>query len=131
MKKAGAIPASKNIKIEHVSIDMEKLFVLNPDYLFVWSKKDLKQAYKNPKFKDLKAVKNRNVYAIPMGAHFWTHYTPEQVLSILWVAQKIYPEKFKDIDIFKETQNFYKQFMGKELSALQINEILNLQGKSK
>ncbi|XPV69398.1 MAG: ABC transporter substrate-binding protein [Halarcobacter sp.] len=125
-EKAGVDAASKHITKEHVSIDMEKLFVLNPDYLFVWGKKDLKLAYNNPKFKDLKAVKNKNVFAVPMGAHFWTHYTPEQVLTILWVAKKAYPEQFKDINMFDETKKFYKKFMGKELTSKQINEILNI-----
>jgi len=64
-----------------------------------------------------------------MGAHFWTHYTPEQILCILWVAKKMYPEKFEDIDMKKETSQFYEEFMGTKLSSQQINEILKLKGK--
>jgi iron complex transport system substrate-binding protein len=128
-EKAGAVAAASKIKKEHVSIDMEKLFVLDPDYLFVWGKKDLQLAYKNPKFRNLKAVKNKHVYAVPMGAHFWTHYTPEQILCIQWVAKKIYPELFADLDMEKEAKGFYKKFMGVELSKNQIQKILNISNK--
>ncbi|BAK73990.1 MAG: ABC transporter substrate-binding protein [Arcobacter sp.] len=128
-EKAGGISATSNITKEHISIDMEKLYVLNPDFLFVWGENDVKLALENPKFKDLKAVKNKQVYSIPMGAHFWTHYTPEQILCILWVAKKMYPEKFEDIDMKKETSQFYEEFMGTKLSSQQINEILKLKGK--
>lgn len=124
-EKAGGISVSSHLTKEHLSIDMEKLFVLNPDYLFVWGKKDVKMALHNPKFKDLKAVKNKQVYSVPMGAHFWTHYTPEQALCILWVAKKMYPELFKDVDMKKETQKFYEKFMGTKLSENQLNQILN------
>ncbi|QDF29739.1 ABC transporter substrate-binding protein [Halarcobacter anaerophilus] len=125
-KKAAVISSSEHINKEHVSIDMEKLYLMNPDFLFVWGEKNVKLALTNPKFKNLKAVKNKNVFSVPMGIHFWTHYTPEQILCILWVAKHAYPENFKDINIFEETKSFYKQFMGKELSKNQINEILNL-----
>lgn len=125
-KKAGGIPTTANINQEHISIDMEKLFVLNPDFLFVWGEDDVKLALNNLKFKDLKAVQNNQVYSIPMGAHFWTHYTPEQILCILWVSKKMYPELFKDIDMEKETFSFYEKFMGTKLSSEQIKQILNI-----
>ncbi len=125
-KKAGGISASEHIKKEHAVINREQLFVLDPDYLFVWGKGDLKLAYNDPKFKDLKAVKNHNVYAVPLGAFFWTNYTPEQALCILWATKKMYPEQFKDIDMQKETLDFYRRFMDKELTTQQLQEILNI-----
>jgi iron complex transport system substrate-binding protein len=125
-KKAGGISASEHIKKEHALINMEQLFVFDPDYLFVWGKGDLKLAYNDPKFKDLKAVKNHNVYTVPLGAFFWTNYTPEQALCILWAAKKMYPEEFKDIDMQKETRDFYRRFMKKELTTQQLREILSI-----
>ena len=125
-EKAGGISTTANINQEHISIDMEKLFVLNPDFLFVWGEDDVKLALNNPKFKDLKAVQNHQIFSIPMGAHFWTHYTPEQILCILWVAKKMYPELFEDIDMQKETSLFYEKFMGTKLSEEQIKQILNI-----
>ena len=130
-KKAGGISASEGIKKEHALINMEKLFMMNPDYLFVWGKGNIKLLYSDPKFKDLKAVQNHNVYAVPMGAFFWTNYTPEQPLCILWAAKKMYPQRFKDIDMQKEAQDFYEKFMGMELSKEQIQEVLNTTKKEK
>jgi iron complex transport system substrate-binding protein len=124
IKAAGGQPSAASIAKEHATISLEKLYAWNPDVLFVWSKQDVKLAYSDLKYANLKAVKNKEVYVVPMGAHFWTHYTPEQPLGILWMATKLYPKRFMDIDMRKEVFDFYSRFMQRQLSSEQINEIL-------
>jgi iron complex transport system substrate-binding protein len=34
----------------------------------------------------------------------------------LWLAKTVYPERFKDINLVKEVQRFYKEIMGFNLS---------------
>ena len=45
-------------------------------------------------------------------------------MQILWAAVAVYPEYFTDIDIVKETQNFYKTFFYYDLTQEEANEIL-------
>ncbi len=122
---AGGEAVATKIPNEHANISLEQLYAWNPDVLFVWSKQDVKLAYSDTKFANLKAVKNRDVYMVPMGAHFWTHYTPEQPLGMLWMATKLYPKRFSGVDMHAETAYFYEHFMQTRLSEEQIDEILS------
>lgn len=38
----------------------------------------------------------------------------------------MYPEEFEDIDMQKETRDFYRRFMKKELTTQQLREILSI-----
>ena len=43
----------------------------------------------------------------------WGHPCPESMaLGELWMAKKLYPERFKDIDMNKAVQEFYTTFYG-------------------
>ncbi|MFA6685661.1 MAG: peptide ABC transporter substrate-binding protein, partial [Arcobacteraceae bacterium] len=77
------------------------------------------------RFKNLTAVKNKEVYVVPMGAFLWTFSTPEQPLAALWCAQKMYPDSFDNINIHAEAKRFYKEFMDTELTNEQITSILD------
>ncbi len=121
---AGGVASAADVPNEHALISLERLYAWNPDVLFVWSQQDVTLAYGDPKFANLRAVKNREVYVVPMGAHFWTHYTPEQPLGILWMATKLYPERFSKVDMHAETSYFYEHFMLKRLSGEQVDAIL-------
>ncbi|MDD2450819.1 MAG: ABC transporter substrate-binding protein [Sulfurovum sp.] len=123
--QAGAITSSSDLMVNNTSLNIEKLLVWNPDVLFVWSRNDLNIAYKDERFKNLTAVKNKEVYVVPMGAFLWTFSTPEQPLAALWCAKKMYPESFNHIDINVEAKKFYKEFMNEELTDEQLDSILN------
>jgi iron complex transport system substrate-binding protein len=125
LTQAGAItPLSSGI-VDNATLNIEKLLAWNPDVLFVWSKNDLNIAYKDERFKNLTAVKNKEVYVVPMGAFLWTFSTPEQPLAALWCAQKMYPDSFDNINIHAEAKRFYKEFMDTELTNEQITSILD------
>jgi iron complex transport system substrate-binding protein len=125
LQKAGAITPTEDLAIENAALNVEKLLVWNPDVIFVWGKDDVAIAMNDIRFQNLTAVKNKEVYVVPIGAHMWAHYTPEQPLAALWCAQKLYPENFKHINIFKEAKGFYKEFMNTELTDAQLDSILN------
>ena len=124
LTQAGAITHPSDLILNNASLNIEKLLAWDPDVLFVWSRNDLNIAYKDERFKNLTAVKNKEVYVVPMGAFLWTFSTPEQPLAALWCAQKIYPENFKNIDIHQEAKEFYKKFMYQELTDEQLASIL-------
>lgn len=57
----------------------------------------------------------------------WDRYSGEEVLQVLWAAQKLNPDKFTDIDMVAKTRNFYKEFCGFDLSEDQATRIINAQ----
>ena len=54
----------------------------------------------------------RSYYAAPVGTFWWDRPSPESILGILWLAQKLYPEQFADFDLEAESRTFYRTFYG-------------------
>lgn len=123
-RSGGRYAAVGTLPADHATISLETLLVWNPDILFVWSPEDLKRAYTDQRFASLRAVKQRRVFAMPMGLHPWSNYTPEQAPGILWMAKMLYPDRFHRLSPSEETRAFYRQFCGKQLSNQQISTIL-------
>ena len=44
---------------------------------------------------------------------------------MLWAAKKFNPDKFADVDIEKETKDFYMQYYGYQLTDDECSRILN------
>lgn len=110
---------------ENAPFSMEHLLVWDPDILLVsGGPAQVEDIYQDPRYSQLKAIKNRKVYTVPCGSHLWANNTPEQALAVLWLARIIYPERFRNIDITKEMKYFYTKFFGYHLSDTQVKEIL-------
>ncbi|ADD02922.1 periplasmic binding protein [Thermoanaerobacter italicus Ab9] len=98
-----------------VMIEKEKLLDWNPDIIFIDEGNfDLvKQDYqKNPDFyKNLKAVKNDNVYGILPYNQYNTNIDTA-IPDSYWVGKVLYPEQFKDIDPVEKAKEIYTLFFG-------------------
>jgi iron complex transport system substrate-binding protein len=108
-----------------VQVSVEQLVLWNPDILIVWSKEEVAQAYKDGRLSLLNAVKQKRVYAVPVGAAPWLAPTPEQYLGVLWAAKLFYPKQFDSIDLVAETKDFYRKFFGYSLTNKQAVEMIN------
>jgi iron complex transport system substrate-binding protein len=87
----------------------------------------LDELYSNPQWSQVNAIKNKKVYVNPMGVFLWDRYGMESALQFQWLAKMLHPDQFKDLDMVKETQNFYKTFLNYNLTADEANKILNAQ----
>lgn len=124
IENAGGINVAKGQK-DHAAVNIEQLLAWSPDYLFVWNKNEIDAIYKDQRFASINAVKKKKVFVMPMGAHVWSHYTPEQPLAVLWAAEIFFPNKFKDTSIRKTVFDFYAHFFKYRLSEDQITQIIN------
>ncbi|VDZ90563.1 periplasmic binding protein [Lelliottia amnigena] len=62
-------------------------------------------------WKVIDAVKNQRVYLMPDYAKAWGYPMPEAMgIGELWMAKKLYPEKFKDVDMHKVVNDWYQRF---------------------
>jgi iron complex transport system substrate-binding protein len=105
-------------------VSMEKVLDWNPDILIIdfGSPADI---YNDPKWKSIRAVKNRAVYKQPIGVFIWDRPTAESaVLHPLWLAKTAYPDLFKDIDMIREVKKFYGEIMSFNLSDEQAQSIM-------
>ena len=111
------------------TISIETIAAENPDIIILMDINDpaaLKDSlFTDPQWSQMKAVENRQVYVNPAGVFYWERYSAEEAMQVLWIAKTVYPEKFKDLDMVKETKDFYKNFFYYDLTDAEANDILN------
>ena len=124
----GAVNAAYEVPADNSNavITMEQIYKWDPDVIFITNftpalPEDL-YANKIPgrDWSLVKAVRNKAVYKLPLGTY--RTYTPgvDTPITLMWTAQKVYPEIFKNVDIEKETRGYYKKIYGIELTEKQI-----------
>lgn len=106
-------------------MSMEQVLGWDPDIIVIDSGKP-EDLYSEPKWKTVKAIRNRQVVKQPIGIFIWDRPTAEAaVLHPLWLAKVAYPELFKDIDLVTEVKRFYREIMAFNLTDDQAHDILN------
>lgn len=103
----------------------EQLLAWDPEVMILGSAAEVAEAYADPRLGTVSAVRNRRVAAIPSGVHLWGNRTIEEPLTVLWAAQLIHPDLFKDWDIRDEVTAFYATFFKTPLTAKQVEDILS------
>ena len=109
--------------------NMEQILQWNPDVILVNEDGQAANIRENPRWKNITAVKEDRVYLLPNGISRWGHTNSiETPLAIIWTAAKVYPEKFRDIDIRAEVKGFYKAFFRMNIDEKLLDRILKGKG---
>ncbi|WP_127167145.1 ABC transporter substrate-binding protein [Veillonella sp. CHU732] len=127
---AGGINAIEQ-KGRGLTLTMEEIIKANPDIIIIGdmnSKAAIEKIMNDPQWSSIKAVQMGRVYSNPVGTFKWDRYSAESALQILWAGQIIQPQLFGDINLVKETQDFYKHFMHYELSTTEAERIIAGEG---
>ena len=96
-------------------VSMEQVLKWDPEVIFIQDRYEslVNEIYKGEAWQPIRAVKNKHVYLCPPYVKPWGHSVPESVaLGEFWMAKKLYPEKFRDIDMQKMADDFYRKFYG-------------------
>ena len=69
------------------------------------------------------AVADKKVYKMPLG--MYRSYTPgvDTPMTLLWLAQTVYPDLFSDIDLTAEVKDYYQNVFSVELTDEQVASI--------
>ncbi|MFT7860090.1 MAG: ABC transporter substrate-binding protein [Sulfurimonas sp.] len=117
--QAGGINIVQNIQ-GRANLTPEKLIAFNPDVIILSKNRssslppqELKQ---NSVYKNLKAVKNDQLYISPVGGFWWDRPSPEAILGIMWLSKILYPKEMKELDLKQQTKYFFKTFYNYNLS---------------
>ena len=113
MEHAGAYNvAAASIK-GFKKVSMESILGWDPAVIFVQNRypdvvPEIQQA---TEWQTISAVKNSKIYLMPEYAKAWGYPMPEAIaLGELWVAKKLYPNRFADIDLDKMVNDYYQKF---------------------
>lgn len=112
MARAGARNVADTLA-GYQQVSMEDVLKWNPAAIFVQSRypEVVEEIRKGEAWQPIDAVSNDRVYLMPEYAKAWGYPMPEAMsLGELWMAQTLYPDRFKDIDINKEAEAYYREF---------------------
>jgi iron complex transport system substrate-binding protein len=119
VKQSGNILEGKNF------ISVERILLWNPEIILANEPEAIKLMQEDRKWAAIDAVKNKRIYQMPIAISRWGHPgSIETPLAILWTAKKMYPSLFNDINMEKETKNYYKTFFNYDLPDSKVNAIL-------
>lgn len=126
---AGGMNVHKSDAIDRYGmekISMEQLLLYDPEVILVKEKAFFERVYTDPKWQNLRAVREKKVYLIPFMPFNWFDRPPSfmRLLGAKWLLNILHPDLYK-IDMAEETRAFYKLFLGVELSDRDIKEVLN------
>lgn len=111
-----------------INVTMEDIVKANPDIIIIGgtdASKGKETILNSPEWASINAVKNNKIYFNPVGAYNWDRYSAEEALQILWAAKIFNPDSFKDLDLVKKTQEFYKEFFNYDLSSDDAQKIID------
>lgn len=125
----GGIFASALMGIEgtNTTAAAEEVLALNPDVVIIGGPAQHElydELMADPAWKDINAVKNNRVYTNPNGLFPWDRFGMESALQIKFAASVIHPELYQ-VDMIAEVQEFYKEFVGVELTDEQAQNMIN------
>ncbi len=95
----------------YVEVDVETIVGWNPDVIVIWyyaKKYNESTILNDPLWQSIKAVQDRRVYREP----YYEHWGVDCSLFILWLAEKLYPDRFKDIDFTEYADKYYEKWYG-------------------
>lgn len=113
MSHAGALNVAAATVKGYKQVSLEQVIAWDPQVIFVQDRypEVIGQINHDPKWQSIDAVKNHRVYLMPEYAKAWGYPMPEALaIGELWMAKKLYPQKFADIDMQKQADAYYQRF---------------------
>jgi iron complex transport system substrate-binding protein len=130
LNATGAIDvAEEEIQIK-APVDMEQIYMWNPEVLYITNFTDLQpddfynNSIEGQDWSEVEAVKNKRVYKIPLGIYRWFPPSGDSPLMLQWLAKTNHPDLFtyEMNDIIAE---YYERYYGYVLSDDEVEMILN------
>lgn len=106
-------------------VSLELVMQYNPDFILVFEPAFYKSVYKNPAWKGIKAVQNKQVLWIPRGPFNWFDRPPSFMgaLGLKWLLANFYPEQYP-LDIVQEARQFYSLFLKYDLTPEEMQRLI-------
>lgn len=107
MSMIGGSNIAKEINQRSTVVSLEQMVAWNPEIIFIWGNASYsaQDILANPQWRHIRAVRQGRVYKLPE----WSVWSPMLALAALWMAKKTYPEDYRDIDLSKTADSFYRR----------------------
>jgi len=106
-------------------VSLEQVIMYNPDVIIAQEKVFYEKVKSSPAWRNVKAVKNGRVYLVPHVPFNWFDRPPSfmRFLGLKWVMSCLYPKEYP-VDIINEAREFYKLFLGSNVSENDMKKIV-------
>ncbi len=106
-------------------ISVEQVMSADPEVILAQEKEFAANVYSDPRWRSIRAVKNRRVRLIPRAPFNWFDRPPSfmRLLGIQWLTNILYPDRFP-LNLHSETREFYSLFLGLQLDDAALAEVL-------
>lgn len=113
MQHAGAMNVAAATIKGYKQVSLEQVISWNPEVIFIQDRYPsvVDEINNDPRWQVIDAVKNKRVFLMPEYAKAWGYPMPEAMaLGELWMASKLYPQKFADVDVDAKVNDWYQKF---------------------
>jgi iron complex transport system substrate-binding protein len=135
VQTGGGQPAWKDAQLGQgwTTVTLEQIATWDADqiYIIVYSgnvNDAIKKLKADPQWQALRAVKQGKLYGFPADYYSWDQPDTRWILGLTWIAEKMNPDRFKDLDMQQEVCTFYKDLYNMDDAAYQKNIQPNLVG---
>jgi iron complex transport system substrate-binding protein len=124
--------AEVNLSAQSTKVNIEQVMQWNPDVIITTNKNFFKDISTNAQWKDINAVKNKQVFLTPSDPYNWFDQPPgsNAIIGIPWALKVVYPDQNKDLNLKTEVKSFYTNFYHFDLKDDDISNILKDSGVS-
>lgn len=114
---------ASHMGMEHISL--EQVMLYDPDVILVQEKLFYEKVFKDPAWQRVRAVRQGRVYLIPRTPFNWFDRPPSfmRILGLQWLMNRLYPKEYP-LDMVREARNFYRLFLGVEVSDRDMRKII-------
>ncbi|MBM3789393.1 MAG: hypothetical protein FJW35_03475 [Acidobacteria bacterium] len=100
-------------------VSLEQIYAWDPDVIFVTSYNETSDAAAgrlrtDSNWQSVRALQNGRLHAFAGDFFSWDTPDPRWVLGLTWMARKLYPDRFRQVDILGLTREFYQVVYGQD-----------------
>jgi len=114
MERSGGLNVAAELN-GYQKVSMEDVLRWNPEVIFTQDRYRFvaEEIRNDPAWEPVRAVKTDRIHVSPEYVKPWGHPCPESIgLGELWMAKKLHPDRFADIDMQTYVDRFYRTFYG-------------------
>ncbi len=106
-------------------VSLEQVLLYNPEVIVAQEPDFVKFAYRDPRWKKIKAVANHRIYVVPRTPYDWIDRPPSvmRIIGVPWLAYRFYPSRYPG-KIRTEVQDFQRLFMGIDVGKADLDQWL-------
>lgn len=129
IRLAGGTNAAAALPRAGIDATFEQIVTWNPDVVLLgnWDTAQPAQLFDDPKWRSLRAVRDKRVYKLPLGGYRWDPPSHESPLAWLWLHALLHPADVKSwFDLRREMRDLYRTLYSHALAEDEIDAVLGM-----